>query len=258
MLLAYILAFSLLGSAGSLIGAGILMRYPTLYDRFYRILMAFAVGALFALTFTDILPEAIDKGGASPVLLWTLLGYLAFFLIEKLIHGHHAHHHHAEDLEPGHVPHEPGIKPAGIFVLIGDSLHNFIDGILITATFSISIPFGVVTSLAVFAHEIPHELGDFVILVESGFSKGRAYVFNALSSLTSLAGSLLAYVALGVIQPHEPLILAIAASSFLYIAATNLAPLLHHETDPKASALQLVGLFGGVAALFALHQWLGG
>ncbi|HEY9722333.1 MAG TPA: ZIP family metal transporter [Oscillatoriaceae cyanobacterium] len=258
MLLAYILAFSLLGSAGSLIGAGVLLRYPKIYDRYYRVLMAFAIGALFALTFTDILPEAIDQGGASPVLLWTLLGYLAFFLIEKLIHGHHAQHHHHGELEPGHVPHEPGIKPAGIFVLIGDSLHNFIDGILITATFSISIPFGMVTSLAVFAHEIPHELGDFVILVESGFSKKKAYVFNALSSLTSLAGSLLAYVALGFIKPHEPLILAIAASSFLYIAATNLAPVLHLETNPKASAWQVAGLFGGVAALFLLHQWLGG
>lgn len=279
MLLAYILAFSLLGSTGSLIGAGFLLAFPQAYDRYYRPLMAFAMGTLLALTFVDILPEAIEKSAVKPVLLWTLVGYVAFFLIEKYIHGHHHHHHagadpehhHGEGPHDHHHPHppeacshpeepEPGrvIQPAGVFVLVGDSLHNFVDGILITAAFSLSIPFGVVTSLAVFAHEIPHELGDFVILVESGFGKWRAYWYNALSSLTSLAGSLIAYWALGWINPHIPAILAIAAASFLYIAATNLAPILHHETNVRAGIWQVISLLGGVASLFLLHHFLGG
>jgi len=141
-------------------------------------------------------------------------------------------------------------------ILVGDAFHNFVDGVVIATAFSSSITLGVLTSLAVIAHEIPQELGDFVILIESGWQRWTAYWTNFLSSLATFAGAILAYFALGFIAPRIPYFLTISAASFLYIGMVDIAPILHHDSGLKKSFVQLTGLFAGVVTILILHQTL--
>ena len=141
-------------------------------------------------------------------------------------------------------------------ILVGDAFHNFVDGVVIATAFSSSITLGVLTSLAVIAHEIPQELGDFVILIESGWQRWTAYWANFLSSLATFAGAILAYFALGFIAPRIPYFLTISAASFLYIGMVDIAPILHHDSGLKKSFVQLTGLFAGVVTILILHQTL--
>jgi zinc and cadmium transporter len=255
MRFAYVLIFSLLGSVGALAGAGVLLLFPKLHDRLKTILLAYAVGTLLGATFMGLIPEAIEHHPAKPVLMVVLAGLLGFFLVEKILRLPHIHgrlteqHDHAGERHP--------IEPAGLLILIGDGFHNFIDGIVIATSFSVSVQLGVLTSLAVVAHEVPQELGDFTILVQSGWSSRKAYWMNFLSALASLPGALLGYLALGAIEPHIPYLLAIAAASFLYISTVDIAPILHHEGGFKKGLLQLAGLLLGTGTISLLHRLLG-
>jgi zinc and cadmium transporter len=239
---------------GALSGAGALLAFPQLHQRLKTILLAYAVGTLLGATFLGLLPEAMTKRTPSQVGLFLLAGLLGFFLLEKFLRLPHVHAHFGEQHE--HEAHHSR-QPAGTIILVGDAFHNFVDGVVIATAFSSSVSLGVLTSLAVIAHEIPQELGDFVILIESGWARWSAYWWNFLSSLATFVGAVVAYVALDFIAPRTPYFLTLAAASFLYIAMVDLAPVLHHDSGLKTSLRQLLGLVAGGGTVLVLHRTLG-
>lgn len=252
-LFGWIILFSLLGGMLSVIAAATFLAIPTVVrDRLMPHLVSFATGALLGAAFLGLLPEALEEAGheqAHSVTAAVLAGLLVFFALEKLVIWRHCHHEQCE----GHT-HDIGAaskRSAGALIVIGDGLHNFVDGVLIGAAFLTDITLGIVTSLAVAAHEIPQELGDFVILLESGYSRARAFVLNVLSSLTTVLGALLAYFSLSMSSAALPYVIAIAVASFIYIAVADLIPGLHHRTELRAGVTQmlLIGTGIGVIAL---------
>lgn len=246
-MLLLVLLFSLLGSIGALTGSGILLAFPQLHDRLKFPLLAYAVGTLLGATFLGLLPEALDQADAQTVLRVMLAGFLLFFGLEKVLRIPHVH---------GHAGIHPVRHPAGTIILWGDAFHNFVDGVVIATAFSVSIPLGIMTALAIVAHEVPQELGDFVILLQSGWDRWHAYWMNFLSALATVPGALLAFFAMDRIEPLVPSLLALAASSFLYIATTDLAPILHHEVGIRSSVLQFVAILLGIGTIAFLHTML--
>jgi zinc and cadmium transporter len=181
-----------------------------------------------------------------------LAGILGFFVLEKLVLWRHCH---AETCE-GHMPesraHDHG--RSGLMILVGDTFHNFVDGVLIAAAFMEDPRLGVVTALAIVAHEIPQEVGDFLILLHSGYSKARALAYNLLSSLATLVGGLLAYFALSAAQGAVPVMLAVAAASMIYVAIADLIPGLHKRTELAATVQQVALILLGVASIVVVHH----
>lgn len=215
-------------------------------------MVSFAVGALLGAAFLGILPHALDTapdGSAHWLMGVVLAGVLGFFLLEKMVLWRHCHTDECET----HSPHGTVNPSAGYLILIGDSLHNFVDGILITAAFLADFHLGVVTALAVIAHEIPQELGDFAILLHSGFTRSRALGYNVLSSLATVVGGVLAYGFLGNMQGAVPYVLAIAASSFIYIAVADLIPGLHKRVEIRSTVQQGILIAAGVAVIAGTH-----
>lgn len=173
-----------------------------------------------------------------------LIGILCFFLLEKLVRVHHCHNVECHSYD----------KSAGMMIFIGDALHNFIDGIMIAGAFLISVPVGIMVSLGVIIHEIPQELGDFGIFLHSGYSKGKAIVYNVLSGATALVGGLLGYIAFHEAHEFVPYVMALSAASFIYIALADLSPELHKQTKWSHSLQQMGVLLLGVAVImFVSH-----
>lgn len=231
-ILLYILVFSFIGSVVSLTGGVLLLLKEKFALKISHFLSAFAAGALLGTAFFDLLPEA-------PEPLWTLIGILAFFLLERFIHHHHSHGKNAEK--------KTGVIP---LVIIGDTLHNFTDGVAIAATFLISIPLGIVTSLAVAAHEIPQEIGDFGILLNKGMTRKKVLLINFYSSLAALAGALLTYLYKDKIEGFLPVVLAITAGFFIYIALANLIPEIHNRDNQRVAFWETVMLLLGVIVIY--------
>jgi len=212
-------------------------------------LVSFAIGSLLGAVFLEILPHAIGSAGNLQALFATVLaGILGFFVLEKLVLWRHchiedceAHDHHAEPNDRGR---------SGLMIIIGDGFHNFVDGILIAAAFLQSTELGVVTAAAIIAHEIPQEIGDFVILLHSGYSKLAALALNLLSSLAMLVGALLAYFTLRAAQQWIGTVLALAAASMIYVAVADLIPGLHRRPELRATAQQVVLIALGVALIW--------
>jgi zinc and cadmium transporter len=203
-----------------------------------------------------LIPHAIEEVGVAEVQGLSgsiMLGLLVFFILEKLLIWRHCHsgscevHGDTDDHSHAHGAH----KSAGTMIIIGDSIHNFVDGVLIAAAFLTDVQLGIVTSLAVAAHEIPQEVGDFAILLHSGYSKTKALFYNILASLTTVVGGVLAYYSLGDLHDSLPYFLALAASSFIYIAVADLIPTLHKKTDIKTSLQQIALIFAGVGLIVA-------
>src|SRR3981189_3261325 len=192
-------------------------------------LVSFAIGSLLGAVFLEILPHAIASAGNLQALFATVLaGILGFFVLEKLVLWRHchiedceAHDHHADPSDGGR---------SGLMIIIGDGFHNFVDGILIAAAFLQSTELGVVTAAAIIAHEIPQEIGDFVVLLHSGFSKARALLWNFISGMSAVLGGVIASFALSAVSGWIPDILAIAAASMIYVAVADLIPGLHKQT----------------------------
>jgi zinc and cadmium transporter len=255
---ALVLLFSLIGSVGSLTGAGILLAFPKLHERLKAPLLSYAIGTLLGATFLALLPEAIETIDSQTALQVVLVGFIFFFVLEKILrlphgHAHSTGHRHArKDLKEVH-PH-----PVGTLILIGDAFHNFVDGVLIATAFLVSIPLGIITSLAVVVHEVPQELGDFVILIESGMKKMKAYWANFVSALTTILGAVLTLWLQEGIEAYVPYIIALSASSFLYIAAVDLSPILHHYTELKSGVKQTAGIVAGVLTILVIHVFLEG
>lgn len=212
-------------------------------------LVSFAIGALLGAVFLEILPHAIGTAGSLQSVFATVLGgILGFFVLEKLVLWRHchiedceAHDHHADPNDHGR---------SGLMIIIGDAFHNFVDGILIAAAFLQSTELGMVTAAAIIAHEIPQEIGDFVILLHSGYSKTAALALNLLSSLAMLAGALLAYFTLQAAQGWIATVLALAAASMIYVAVADLIPGLHRRPELRATAQQVVLISLGVGLIW--------
>jgi len=214
-------------------------------------LVSFAVGALLGAVFLEILPHAIGSAGSLQALFGTVLaGILGFFVLEKLVLWRHCH---VEDCEAHHAePNDQG--RSGLMIIIGDSFHNFVDGILIAAAFLQSTELGVVTAAAIIAHEIPQEIGDFVILLHSGYGKAAALALNLLSSLAMLAGALLAYLTLQSAQEWIATVLALAAASMIYVAVADLIPGLHRHPELGATAQQVLLIALGVGLIWGVGE----
>lgn len=257
-LLTWILLFCLLGGVLSVLAAAVFLLLPqSLRTRLLPHSVSFAIGALLGAALLGLLPHALEGMGDQNlhgITASVLFGLLGFFLLEKLVLWRHCH---SDDCEV-HTPEENNHQhaPAGTLILIGDSLHNFIDGLLIGAAFLTDIHLGVVTSLAVAAHEIPQEVGDFAVLLHSGFSTARAFIYNLLSSLATVVGGLLAYYSFKDVAPVLPYILAVAASSFIYIAVADLIPGLHKRVEFSATVKQVVLISAGVALIYVAHSTL--
>jgi zinc and cadmium transporter len=205
-------------------------------------LVPVSAGLLLATAITHLLPEAFESEVEPHALGWAiLLGIVGFFLLEKLALIHHTHHHEGDlhHHEHGHDRHEAG--RGGVPILIGDAFHNFADGVLIAGAFLTDVHLGLVTTLAVMAHEIPHEVGDFMILLNAGFSRVRAFAFNLLSGLSAVVGGVVGYFVLDASHALLPYALAVAASSFIYIALSDLLPEMMRRSS-LAKSLPEVGL----------------
>lgn len=243
MLFLWIMVFSILGSLGAITGAALLMALsPSTRQALLPYLLSFATGTLLGAAFLGMIPMGLQDAPAMAFSATILAGIVLFFVLEKLLLLRHCHD---EDCAVHGT--------AGTLILIGDALHNFIDGVVIASAFIGSIPLGVVTSLAVIAHEVPQEIGDFAILLDSGFTKGRAFVYNYLSSAFTLPGAIIGYFALGATQQLVPIALGLSAASFIYIAMADLVPGLHREVGLRTTAMQVLLMVSGVATI-ALFQ----
>lgn len=239
--LSYILLFTFLGSILSLVGGLILLARHQFAFKIASYLAAFAAGALLATAFLDLLPEAAELSQTFNVFAWTLVGFLAFFILERSIRWFHHHHEHLDDVHIG--------KSIAPLILVGDSIHNFIDGVAIAAAFLIDIPLGIGTAIAVGAHEIPQEIGDFGVLLKSGFSRGKVIFYNFITALTALAGALITYYFGASLEHLLPVFLAITAGFFIYIAASDLIPAIHDTNKRKLGVALTLTLIAGVLAV---------
>jgi zinc and cadmium transporter len=219
------------------------------------VLISFAVGALLAAVFLEILPHAFSAGRDPRTIAATILfGILFFFVLEKLVLWRHCHEDHCDAHDAQPPQHDHG--RSGMMIIIGDTVHNFVDGVVIAAAFVADVQVGVVTAIAIVAHEIPQEVGNFLVLLHSGFSRGRALALNAMSSLAMLAGGLLAYFSLQEMQQVIPLLLAFAAASMIYVAVADLIPGLHRRPELAAGAQQVLLISGGVALVWGVGELL--
>lgn len=260
-LLFLIIIFTALGGVLSVLAASVFLLLSD--ENQAKVLphgVSFATGALLAVAFWGLIPHAFEEVGAEQIQNLSgaiMLGLLGFFILEKLLIWRHCHsgscevHGELDDHSHGHS--HGSHKSAGTMIIIGDSIHNFVDGVLIAAAFLTDVKLGIVTSLAVAAHEIPQEVGDFAILLHSGYSKTKALLYNVLASLSTVIGGILAYYSLGDLHDSLPYFLAMASSSFIYIAVADLIPTLHKKTDMKTSLKQIALIFAGICLIVSLH-----
>ena len=278
--LTWIVLFSLVGGVLSVSGAALValntskVRVP--------MLISYAIGAMLGAVFLEILPHAIEEASSPKAMTATMLfGILLFFALEKLVIWRHCHGDHCEvhavhteadcpdhqhdaqankkfkavaDKKPSITAkrsHQPDhdFGRSGMMIMIGDTFHNFVDGILIASAFMVDVKIGIVTAVAIVAHEIPQEVGDFFILLHSGYSKKQAFVFNLVSSIATMVGGLAAYFALQQMQSLIPYVLGIAAASMLYVAVADLIPSLHRRTELSATVSQLILIVLGVSSI---------
>jgi len=211
-------------------------------------LISYAIGALLGAVFLEILPHALEQAGNVHVLTGVILaGILVFFVLEKLVLWRHCH---TEECEAHDLHAEAGDHGrTGAMIMVGDTIHNFVDGIIIAAAFLADTTLGLVTALAIIAHEIPQEIGDFLILLHSGYSKARAFAFNLVSSLATLVGGLLAYAALRTLQEWVPYLLGVAAASMLYVSVADLIPGLHKRPEIRATVEQVLLISLGIGSI---------
>jgi len=214
------------------------------------VLVSFSVGALFGDAFVHLIPEAFESGiSGSVISAFILLGIIIFFVLEKFIHWRHSHAEAGEICEVHKE--ETRIKPAGYMILLSDTFHNFLDGIIIAASYTVSMEVGITTTIAVVLHEIPQEIGQFGLLLHYGFSKLKALLFNFYSALSAVLGAAVSILLIGKIEGFTPFIISIAAGGFIYIAGSDLVPEIHKTSDPKKSAIQFISILGGIALMFA-------
>lgn len=253
----YTLGSVILISIISLIGIFSLSMSKWFLNKCVSFLVALAIGALLGDAFIHLIPEAFEvSDNPTTVSLMILLGIFSFFLIEKYFHWHHGSHgtdeHHENHCDVPENDTHREIKPLGKLILVSDSIHNFIDGVVIGASYLISIEVGIATTIAVILHEIPQELGDFGVLIHSGYTRARALMINFLTALFAVVGAVFALLIGSASEMALVWILPLAAGSFIYIASSDLTPELHRETSTKDSIYQIVAILIGVLSMYLL------
>lgn len=239
----YTLISVLVVSVLSLIGVFTLSIKTKALHKILIYLVSFAAGALLGDVFLHLIPELIEQNTFTLQTSFLILGgILLFFIIEKIVHWQHCH-----------IPQNGGHShPFAITNLVGDGVHNFLDGIIIGAAYLVNIPVGIATTIAVIFHEIPQEIGDFGVLLHGGFSKSKALLFNFLSALTAVAGGLIAVLASGVVPGLTNYLIPLTIGGFIYIAGSDLIPELHKNFTTKKSIYQIISLILGIAIMAAL------
>jgi zinc and cadmium transporter len=292
-ILVWIILSSFIGGSLSVAGAGIVALNAR--TAAVPMLISYAIGAMLGAVFLEILPEGIKiSTDVHSFTATVLFGILLFFALEKLVIWRHCHGDHCEvhaihteeecpdivhadnpsatkykavtakqpsmltsaNIAPASNSHSHDHGRSGMMVMIGDTFHNFVDGILIASAFMVDVKVGIVTSIAIIAHEIPQEIGDFLILLHSGYSKKQAFAFNLVSSFATVVGGTIAYFALSHVQGWVPTILGLAAASMLYVAVADLIPSLHKRTELRATISQLSLIACGVASIWLTGYFL--
>lgn len=225
--------------------AGLLLLSKKTGDSLIFVLVSLSVGALFGDAFLHLIPDALESGIRQPS-LWILLGIIFLFILEKFFNWHHEHTH-KHDADCAHAP-----LPVGPLSLIAGGMHNFLDGAIIAASWLVSMPAGIATTIAVILHEIPHEMGDLGILLHAGYGRRKAFLYNFYSGLVAIAGAAAALVAGAAVQASAAYILPFAAGNFIYIAGSDLVPELHKTKHVGHSLLQLGAILVGVALMAGL------
>lgn len=241
----YILSSTFLISLIAFAGAVILFLKENILERILLILVSFAAGALIGGAFLHLIPEAIEQVGQEESLLkvffYLLFGFCSFFILENFISWHH---HHSKN--------HPEIKSFSYLILVSDSIHNFIDGLIIAASFVVSVPLGIATALAVALHEIPQEIGDFGILIYSGFKKIKALLFNFVSAFTIVLGGLFGFLLSGKIGDSVVFLLPFAAGSFVYVACSDLVPEIKHKGSLQKALINFFVFLTGIGIMFLM------
>jgi zinc and cadmium transporter len=259
--LSWISVASLTGALLSVICAALFAL--TAHAKWVPVLVSYAVGALLGAAFLEMLPHAFSLGKSPELVAGSILaGILLFFILEKLVLWRH---YHGDELEAGGAAPQAERAAAhahgdhgrsGLMILIGNTIHNFVDGILIAAAFMADIQLGLVTAVAIIAHEIPQEVGDFLVLLHSGYSKARAFCYNLLSGVATFAGAVLAYFALHSMTEWIPVMLGIAAASMIYVAVADLIPGLHRRAEIRATVVQVLLISAGIGSIAMMRVFV--
>lgn len=230
-----------------LIGVFSLWIKEKFFNKLLMVLVAFSAGALLSGAFFHLLPESLEELAAMNVFAYLMVGFILFFIVERFLHWHHCHQHGGKC----------AVHPVSYLILLGDGVHNLIDGIIIGVSFFVSVPFGIITTLLIIGHEIPQELGNFGVLVYGGFGKTKALIFSFISQLTCVIGGIAAFFFSKSIQGAVPFILPFAAGGFIYIAASDLIPELHKEPKLKKSLISFGFFIVGIVFMLMLKLLLG-
>ncbi|MBU5557891.1 MAG: ZIP family metal transporter [Candidatus Aenigmatarchaeota archaeon] len=241
-MLELILLTTALAGIISMFLAGTLI-YTEWFKKASIVFVAFAAGVLLGAVFLDILPEMIAEGTTDFV--YVLAGIAVFYVLEQLL----LWHHHRYGLHDRH--------PYVYLIMLGDSIHNFVDGAAIAVSFLISVPLGIVTTIAVFFHEIPQEIGDFAVLMSAGFSKTKAMLWNGMSAIVALIGALGAWSLSALVAEFSITLLAFAAGNFIYIAAADLIPITHKEKFDLRAVVEMIALFAGIGVIATVSFLIG-
>lgn len=255
--LTWIVGFTLLGGVAGVLVASLFLLVPEkVRSRALPLMVAFATGALLAAALLGLLPEAIELAGPNSygTVGVALLGGIAlFFVLEKLVLWRHCHEDqcetHAPEHDLGHHRRSPGVM-----LLVGESMHNMLDGVLIAAAFLIDLNLGVMTGLAVLAHEVPSEVGNFAVLLHSGMTRGQAFRWNLTAALGAVVGGAVGYFTLSALRPVLPYALAVSAASLLYVAVADLIPGLHRRVDTASSIWQVLLIAAGVTLVAGVQH----
>ena len=242
MTLVWITLSTLIISLISLVGVFTLALKEKTLNQILLLLVGFSAGALAGGAFLHLLPESLEELKAPETFLYTLLGFTLFFLMERILYWRHCHEGKCD------------VHAFSYLNLFGDGLHNFIDGLVIAASFVGGVPLGIATSLAVASHEIPQEIGDFGVLLYGGFSKGKALFYNLLSGLTAVLGGVIGYYLSSAVSGLSVVLLPLTAGGFIYIAASDLIPELHKEKDANKSNLAFVLFILGILFMWGMKQ----
>ncbi|MCK9572303.1 MAG: ZIP family metal transporter [Candidatus Omnitrophica bacterium] len=244
MVLIWIIISTLVVSLISLVGVLTLAISDKLLHKLIFCFIGFSAGALIGGAFLHLLPEALQENNNPNIFYYLILGIVLFFIMERFLHWRHCHEEHCQ------------IHPFTYLSLIGDGMHNFLDGLVIAASFVVSFKLGVVTTVAIILHEIPQELGDFAVLVYGGFSRKKALFCNFISALTALLGALIGYFLSGISGNFPVFILPFTAGGFIYIAASDLIPEIHKEKDLRRSTTAFFAFFLGILFMILAKQFL--
>jgi zinc and cadmium transporter len=252
MTLGWILAASFVGGT---LSAGLAAFSLLLRASWVSTLVSFAIGALLGAAFLEVIPHAFERGNAHEAAVAILGGIFVFFVLEKLLLWRHCHTENCEVHDP-HDEEGPGGHDhgrSGLLIIVGDTIHNFLDGLLIAAAFLQSTEVGIIAAVAIIAHEIPQEVGDFLILLHSGYTRARALAMNLLSSLATVLGGLIGYFGLRAVGEWEATLLGFVAASMIYVAVADLIPGLHRRPQLRDTASQALLIALGIGAIAGLR-----